>query len=218
MVRRRLVIAEPRGTVDGSFFGIFFLVVAVLVRPHPLCARRCLPPRMGHRSFSGAASPLHSSAALGGVAIFISLSAEHGRVAALLGAYLPNLHSALPEDHTHHFWFRLRSFSFSEVYDDLYSVGPYIKFAVQSLAATMLFMAACAFLISRYCSANISSRGLWACPFTILWVSPSPTPSTYHGLDGLAAGSALFSTLVAFVVALRCYILTVSLCAVVRIM
>ena len=89
------------------------------------------------------------------------------------------------------------------VYDDLHTVGPYVKFAVQSLAATMLFMGGLRISISPYCSASINCRGLWDCPspFCGSWPSPTRSISSMAWTDWLP-GSALFSTLVAFVVAL----------------
>jgi len=89
------------------------------------------------------------------------------------------------------------------VYDDLYPVGPYIKFAVQALAATMLFMGGLRILNIPVLFGNHQLPWFVGLPLTILWVLAITNAfNLIDGLDGLAAGSALFSTLVAFVVAL----------------
>ncbi|HET6177970.1 MAG TPA: MraY family glycosyltransferase [Candidatus Sulfotelmatobacter sp.] len=89
------------------------------------------------------------------------------------------------------------------VYDDIHGVGPYFKFSVQGIAATMLFMGG---LKIVNIPVIFGDHGLpWnvGLPFTVLWVLAITNAfNLIDGLDGLAAGSALFSTLVAFVVAL----------------
>jgi len=124
-------------------------------------------------------------------------------VAALLGAYLPNLHSALSLKTILTILVPASIVFLLGVYDDLYSVGPYIKFAVQSLAATMLFMRALRILNIPVLFGEHQLPWFVGLPFTILWVLAITNAfNLIDGLDGLAAGSALFSTLVAFVVAL----------------
>ena len=89
------------------------------------------------------------------------------------------------------------------VYDDLHTVGPYVKFAVQSLAATMLFMGGLRILNIPVLFGEHQLPWFVGLPFTILWVLAITNAfNLIDGLDGLAAGSALFSTLVAFVVTL----------------
>src|SRR3989440_10170558 len=75
---------------------------------------------------------------LGGVAIFISFSLSLG-TAFLLALHNPHLHSlslralltiAVPASLV----FLLG------VYDDIYGAGPYVKFGIQGVAATMLFI------------------------------------------------------------------------------
>jgi UDP-GlcNAc:undecaprenyl-phosphate GlcNAc-1-phosphate transferase len=89
------------------------------------------------------------------------------------------------------------------VYDDVYSVGPYAKFAVQAAAAAMLFVGGLKILDLPLL---FGARHLgWSVglPLTILWVIGITNAfNLIDGLDGLAAGSALFSTMVVFVVAL----------------
>ncbi len=89
------------------------------------------------------------------------------------------------------------------IYDDIYSVGPYTKFAVQAVAAIMLFAGGLRILDLPVL---FGARHLpWpiGLPITVLWVIGITNAfNLIDGLDGLAAGSALFSTLVVFVVAI----------------
>jgi UDP-GlcNAc:undecaprenyl-phosphate/decaprenyl-phosphate GlcNAc-1-phosphate transferase len=89
------------------------------------------------------------------------------------------------------------------VYDDLRTVGPYFKFAVQAVAATMLFAGGFRILNLPVLFGTRSFPWFVGLPVTILWVlAVTNAFNLIDGLDGLAAGSALFSTLVVFVVAL----------------
>ena len=89
------------------------------------------------------------------------------------------------------------------IYDDIHSVGPYTKFAVQAVAAIMLF--AGGLRISDLPLLFGARHLAWpiGLPLTVLWVIGITNAfNLIDGLDGLAAGSALFSTLVVFVVAI----------------
>ena len=89
------------------------------------------------------------------------------------------------------------------VYDDLRGVGPYFKFSVQGIAATMLFMGGLRIVNIPVLFGDRALPWYVGLPFTVLWVLAITNAfNLIDGLDGLAAGSALFSTLVAFVVAL----------------
>ena len=147
---------------------------------------------------------LHSSPLprLGGVAIFLSFSLSIAG-AAVVASYSPRL---------------LLGFSLKTlltilapatlvfllgVYDDLHRVGPYFKFAVQALAATMLFLGGLRILDVPVLFGAHELPWFVGLPLTILWVLAITNAfNLIDGLDGLAAGSALFSTLVVFVVAL----------------
>jgi len=91
------------------------------------------------------------------------------------------------------------------LYDDIYGATAYIKFAVQALAACVLF----AFGLQVF-DLPILFHGQhhlfpWfvSLPLTIIWVLAITNAfNLIDGLDGLAAGSAFFSTLVVFVVSL----------------
>ena len=89
------------------------------------------------------------------------------------------------------------------VYDDIHGVGPYFKFSVQGIAATMLFIGGLRIVNIPVVFGDHKLPWILGWAFTVLWVLAITNAfNLIDGLDGLAAGSALFSTLVAFVVAL----------------
>jgi UDP-GlcNAc:undecaprenyl-phosphate GlcNAc-1-phosphate transferase len=147
---------------------------------------------------------LHSSPLprLGGVAIFLSFSTC--MVFAVVWAlYHPHMHST----------FSIRTMLtilapaslvfLLGVYDDIHGVGPYFKFSVQAIAATALFVGGLRIVNIPVVFGNHTLPWFVGLPLTILWVLAITNAfNLIDGLDGLAAGSALFSTLVAFVVAL----------------
>ena len=98
------------------------------------------------------------------------------------------------------------------IYADIHSVGPHTKFAVQAVAAIMLFAGGLRILDLPVL---FGARHLdWpiGLPITVLWVIGITNAfSLIDGLDGLAVGSALFSTLVVFVVAIFGHAPVVSL-------
>ena len=88
------------------------------------------------------------------------------------------------------------------VYDDIHSVGPYFKFGVQAVAATMLFAAGLRILELPVLFGHRHFSWAIGLPITVLRVIGITNAfNLIHGLDGLAADSAVFSTLVVFVVA-----------------
>ena len=89
------------------------------------------------------------------------------------------------------------------IYDDLHGAGPYLKFSVQVIAATMLFLGGMRILDLPLLFGSHSLPWFVGLPLTVLWVvAVTNAFNLIDGLDGLAAGSALFSTVVFFVVAL----------------
>lgn len=138
---------------------------------------------------------------LGGVAIFLSFTLSVC-AAAVLAFYNPR---------THIFSFRSlliilvpASLVFLlGVFDDIHGTGPYFKFGIQSVAATMLFLGGLRIVNIPVLFGEHTLPWFVGLPLTILWVLAITNAfNLIDGLDGLAAGSALFSTLVAFVVAL----------------
>ncbi len=89
------------------------------------------------------------------------------------------------------------------LYDDLHPVGPYFKFLVQVLAGALLFAGGLRIFDLPVLFSGYHFSWFVSLPLTILWVLGITNAfNLIDGLDGLAAGSALFSTLVVFVVAL----------------
>jgi len=89
------------------------------------------------------------------------------------------------------------------IYDDIHSVGPYAKLAVQSAAGAMLFAGGLRILDLPVFFGARHFPWFVGLPLTILWVLAITNAfNLIDGLDGLAAGSALFSTMVVFAVAL----------------
>jgi UDP-GlcNAc:undecaprenyl-phosphate/decaprenyl-phosphate GlcNAc-1-phosphate transferase len=190
------------GLLTVAFFAIFFLSLLfsfVLTR-----YVRDFASRRGWVAVPSQERHLHSTPLprLGGVAIFISFSLGM-LAAAFIASYIPYLHSAVSLKTQLTILVPASLVFLLGVYDDLYSVGPYVKFAVQALAATMLFMGGLRILNIPVLFGNHQLPWFLGLPLTILWVLAITNAfNLIDGLDGLAAGSALFSTLVAFVVAL----------------
>ena len=98
------------------------------------------------------------------------------------------------------------------VYDDIYSVGPYTKFAVQGIAGAMVYAGGLRILNLPVLFGHHHFSNFIGFPLTILWILAITNAfNLIDGLDGLAAGSGLFSTLVVFVVALLSHSSAVSL-------
>ena len=89
------------------------------------------------------------------------------------------------------------------IYDDVRTLGAYFKFGIQAIAAIVLFLGG--LRISDLPMLFGTHQFPWfvGLPLTVLWVLAITNAfNLIDGLDGLAAGSALFSTLVVFAIAL----------------
>lgn len=139
---------------------------------------------------------------LGGVAIFLSFSCCVA-LAAAWAARHPNLHSPDFLATTTTILVPAALVFLLGVYDDLRGVGPYFKFAVQAIAASMLYAGGLRIIKIPVVFGDHPLPWYVGLLCTIVWVLAITNAfNLIDGLDGLAAGSALFSTMVAFVVAL----------------
>src|SRR5215469_5212875 len=137
----------------------------------------------------------------GGVAIFLSFLISVG-VGLLAGRHIPAV-ATLPIRTLMAILVPGALIFLLGLCDDVRSVGPYFKFAVQGVAATMLFAGGLKILDLPFFFGSRHFGWHFGLPLTILWVIGITNAfNLIDGLDGLAAGSALFSTLVVFVVAL----------------
>lgn len=160
--------------------------------------------RHGWVAFPTQERHLHSSPLprLGGVAIYLSFSGCMA-AAAVWAMHYPRLHSAFSLKTLATILVPASLVFLLGVYDDIRGVGPYFKFSVQGIAATMLFAGGLRIVNIPVIFGDHELPWFIGLPCTVLWVLAITNAfNLIDGLDGLAAGSALFSTLVAFVVAL----------------
>jgi UDP-GlcNAc:undecaprenyl-phosphate GlcNAc-1-phosphate transferase len=147
---------------------------------------------------------LHSSPLprLGGVAIFLSFCCGMS-LAALWAWHSNRFHATFSLKTMLTILVPATLIFLLGVYDDIRGVGPYFKFSVQGVAATMLFMGGLRIVNIPVVFGDVKLPWFVGWAFTVIWVLAITNAfNLIDGLDGLAAGSALFSTLVAFVVAL----------------
>jgi UDP-GlcNAc:undecaprenyl-phosphate GlcNAc-1-phosphate transferase len=139
---------------------------------------------------------------LGGVAIFLAFLFSIG-IAGLVGWWIPRLSFGISSKAVLTILVPGSLIFLLGLYDDLHPVGPYFKFLVQVLAGAILFAGGLRILDLPVLFSGHHFSWFVSLPLTILWVLGITNAfNLIDGLDGLAAGSALFSTLVVFVVAL----------------
>ncbi len=139
---------------------------------------------------------------LGGVAIFLAFLLSIC-VAGMLSSWLPRLNFGFSSKALFTILVPGLLIFLLGLYDDLHPVGPYFKFLVQVAAGGILFAGGLRILDLPVLFSGYQFPWYFGLPLTILWVLGITNAfNLIDGLDGLAAGSALFSTLVVFVVAL----------------
>lgn len=147
---------------------------------------------------------MHSSPLprLGGVAIFLSFCCCMG-IAAIWAVRHPAMHSPNFLKTMSTIFVPATLVFLLGVYDDLRGVGPYVKFTVQGIAATMLYAGGLRIVNIPVLLGDRVLPWYIGLAATVVWVLAITNAfNLIDGLDGLAAGSALFSTMVTFVVAL----------------
>ena len=83
------------------------------------------------------------------------------------------------------------------LYDDVRYVGPYWKFGIQTLAAVLLYIGGVGVHRIDLVSSGRTLGTVPGLPLTVFWVLLITNAfNLIDGLDGLAAGSAFFSTIV----------------------
>jgi UDP-GlcNAc:undecaprenyl-phosphate GlcNAc-1-phosphate transferase len=147
----------------------------------------------------------------GGVPIFLSFLIAVG-VALLAGRHFPALVAGLSIRTLLTVLVPATLVFLLGLYDDIHSVGPYTKFAVQGIAAIMLFAGGLRILDLPVLFGSRHLAWYIGLPITVLWVIGITNAfNLIDGLDGLAAGSALLSTSIVFIVAISSGSLPVSL-------
>ena len=190
------------GVLTLLFFGIFAFSLAVsFVATRQV---RDWATRRGWVSLPQAGRHVHESPLprLGGVAIFLAFSLSLS-LWRLLAFVYPRLLQGFAANTVLHIYGPACLIFALGIYDDLRGAGPYLKFSVQAIAAIMLFAGGMQILGLPVLFGAHTLPWFIALPLTVLWVVAITNAfNLIDGLDGLAAGSALFSTMAFFVVAL----------------
>jgi UDP-GlcNAc:undecaprenyl-phosphate GlcNAc-1-phosphate transferase len=177
---------------------LFSFVLTKYVRDTAIARRWVVPPASDRH--------LHSLPVprLGGVAIFLAFISSF-LLAALSAWFWPGLRLSFGFSSKAIFTILLPALMvfLLGVYDDVHPVGPYLKFGVQATAAYMLFAGGLEIINLPVFFGPRHFPWFVSLPLTVIWVvAITNSFNLIDGLDGLAAGSALFSTMVVFVVAL----------------
>src|SRR5580692_3340530 len=195
-------VGAGRNTLTLLFFGLFAFSLFVSFLSTRMV--RDLATRRGWVSMPQAGRHLHQAPLprLGGVAIFVAFSVS---LSLWLGLSLvfPRLLEGLPPATLLRIYVPACLIFCLGIYDDLRGAGPYLKFSVQAIAAAMLFAGGMRVLGLPLIFGAHALPWFVGLPLTVLWVvAVTNAFNLIDGLDGLAAGSALFSTMVFFVCSL----------------
>lgn len=196
-------VFQPEGSTALTllFFGLFAFSLVLSFLATRLV--RDVATRKGWVSVPQDARHIHSTPLprLGGVAIFLAFSIS---LSVWLGLSLifPRLIEGLAPATLLRMYIPACLIFCLGIYDDLRGAGPYLKFSVQAIAGGMLFAGGMRVLDVPLIFPH-SLPWFVGLPLTVLWVvAVTNAFNLIDGLDGLAAGSALFSTMVFFVVSL----------------
>jgi UDP-GlcNAc:undecaprenyl-phosphate GlcNAc-1-phosphate transferase len=191
-----------------GIFGSALLLSFILTRSvrNLAVSRGWVTPPAGNRHLHVAALPR-----IGGLAIYLSFLLSIG-AAFLVSQIYPRLLDASSGKTILTILIPGTLIFLLGLCDDVYSIGPYAKFAVQAVAATLLFAGGLKILDLPVLFGARHFGWALGLPITIIWVIGITNAfNLIDGLDGLAAGSALFSTMVVFVVAIFSHSSLVSL-------
>jgi UDP-GlcNAc:undecaprenyl-phosphate/decaprenyl-phosphate GlcNAc-1-phosphate transferase len=138
---------------------------------------------------------------LGGIAVYFSV------MLVLLSSFAFCAAAGLPKPFTAHQLLGLLGpaaiIFLLGLYDDLRGAGAYLKFSVQAVAAACLYFAGYGVQRFDFFSRSQELGTLLGLPITVFWVLLVTNAfNLIDGLDGLAAGSAFFSTMVMFIISL----------------
>lgn len=151
---------------------------------------------------------------LGGVALYLSVV-----VFALVGLLIPGLPGVTPSVAIRYTLGILAPATIIFVlgiYDDLRGAGASLKFCVQALAGVVLYIDGNGIRQFDLFSTSHPLNALLGLPLTVAWVLLITNAfNLIDGLDGLAAGSAFFSTFVLFVISLFASNLLVTFLAII---
>jgi UDP-GlcNAc:undecaprenyl-phosphate/decaprenyl-phosphate GlcNAc-1-phosphate transferase len=137
---------------------------------------------------------------LGGVAIFLSFVTVAG-----FASLAPKLEGLVPVSHRTMLTVFIAALVIflAGLYDDVRSVGPYWKFTAQTVAAVILWDGGIGIRRLDLISSGHPLGHALGLAFTIVWVLLITNAfNLIDGLDGLAAGSAFFSTAILFITSL----------------
>ena len=151
---------------------------------------------------------------LGGVAIFLTFAFATG--AALVVSKFLEIRPPLSGQTALGIVFPAALIFILGLYDDRFSLGPYSKLGVEALAAVWLYWNGFGIHWLALYSPKDALQISLSLPLTIFWVLLITNAfNLIDGLDGLSAGSALFSTLIIFAVSLARHTPLISLFAII---